>query len=90
MLKLEYDKLTIYEVEELYQTFLKLYDANQKLELDLGNIQKIDMSAIQLLISTQKSYKTKDLFFSLHNLSDSLIETLKLSGCDSILELAND
>ncbi|MEA2099767.1 MAG: STAS domain-containing protein [Campylobacterota bacterium] len=90
MLKLEYDKLTIYEVEELYQIFLESYDADQELTLDLENIQKIDMSAIQLLISTQNSYKEKGLSFSLHNLSDGLVETLKLSGCDCVLEVVND
>ena len=90
MFKLEYNKLTIYEVEELHKILLENYLKNSELALDMQEVQKIDMTAIQLLLSTQKSCKDKDIAFSLHNLSDEIIKTIEISGCVEILELAND
>ncbi|MEA1891428.1 MAG: STAS domain-containing protein [Campylobacterota bacterium] len=90
MLKLKYDKLTIYEVEELHETILESYTKDSDFALDLQDVQKIDMTVIQLLLCTQKSCKDKNINFSLHNLSDELVKILKISGCDLILGVAND
>ncbi len=90
MLKLNYDKLTIYEVEELYKILLESYKQNDELALDFSDVKKIDMTAIQLLFSTQKSCKDNSINFSLHNFSDELKETLKISGCNKILEAIHE
>ena len=91
MRTLKYDKLTIYEVEDLHKKLLKyLNKADGELVLDLSLIQKIDMTAIQILLSTQKSCQEKSLTFSLINLSDELKQTLKSCGCDVILGVSND
>ncbi|MCD4668134.1 MAG: STAS domain-containing protein [Sulfurimonas sp.] len=91
MKKLEYDKLTIYEVEELYTILLDLaQNKNDKLELDLQQVQKIDMTVIQLLISLQKTCEVDAIDFSLHNLSSEVVDTLHLCGCDTLLGVAND
>jgi len=91
MKTIEYDKLTIYEVEDLHKKFLKyIKKAEGDLTLDLGLIQKIDMSGIQLLLSTNKTCKEKSINFNLANVSDSIKETIKLSGCDSALGVTND
>ena len=91
MKTLKYDKLTIYEVEDLHKKLLKyLSKADKDLVLDLGLVQKIDMTAIQLLLSTQKSCQKESVAFSLINLSDELKQTLQSCGCDVILGVSND
>ena len=91
MKKLEYDKLTIYEVEDLHK---KLLEYSQKMKsdltLDLSSVQKIDMTAVQLLLSTQKTCKEQLIPFSLVNVSQNLKYTLKACGCDTILGVSND
>jgi len=84
--KLEYDKLTIYEVEDLHKKLLSLSQTiTENLVLDLENIQKVDMPAIQLFISAQKTLQEKSLSLSITNLSDDLKQSLKLCGCDKTL-----
>ncbi len=91
MKKLKYEKLTIYEVEDLHKKILKYLEKEEgDLELDLDSIQKIDMTAIQLLLSTKKTYEAQSRKLILTNLSDSIKHTLKLSGCDLLLGVNND
>ena len=88
---LDYEKLTIYEVEDLYKELLEYTKKmNSDLTLDLSAVQKIDMIAIQLLLSTQKTCKEQLVPFSIINLSDGLKQTLKSCGCDTILGICND
>lgn len=91
MKTLKYDKLTIYEVEDLHKELLE-YSQKMKsdLTLDLSSVQKIDMTAIQLLLATQKTCKEQLVPFSLVNVSDNLRYTLKSCGCDTILGVNND
>ena len=91
MRKLKYDKLTIYEVEDLHKKILKdLKKEEGDLTLDFTSIQKIDMTAIQLLLSIKKTCESKSNKLILINLSDGIKETLKLSGCDLLLGVDND
>jgi len=91
MMKLEYDKLTIYEVEDLHKKLIEYFSKSATdLTLDLDFIQKLDMTGIQLLLSTQRTCKQKLIPFSLINLSDEIKQTLKLAGCDTILGVSND
>jgi anti-anti-sigma factor len=88
MAKLPYDKLTIYEVEELYDLLLdSLKKCDSKLEFDFEGIEKIDMSVIQLLFSFQETCKKEAVDLSLKNFSPELIETLKACGFESVLEV---
>jgi len=84
--KLEYDKVTIYEVESLQKELLELINAiEDELVLDFSQVSKVDMTSIQILISAQKSCKEKAIPFSLINLSTGLKETLESCGCSTIL-----
>jgi len=86
-----YEKLTIYEVEEFYQFLLPhISDGSSKLEFDFINIQKIDMVAIQLLISLDKTCKQDSIVLVLKNFSSELQDTLKACGCDKVLEVSYD
>jgi anti-anti-sigma regulatory factor len=91
MAEVKYDKLTIYEVEEFYNFLLeKLKSADSILELDFSNVEKIDMVAIQLLLSLKYTCKNDSIELVLKNFSTGLINTLKACGCDSVLEVKND
>lgn len=86
MAELPYEKLTIYEVEEFYDFLHKKVDeAQNDLELDFKNIQKIDMVAIQLLISLKQTCKSKSISLKLNNVSPEVVSTFKYCGCDDIL-----
>jgi len=89
--ELPYNKLTIYEVEEFYKLLVEqVENAESKLELDFTTIEKIDMVAIQLLLSLQQTCKNKSIQLILKNFSSELLHTLKASGCDKVLEVKND
>lgn len=91
MVELNYEKLTIYEVEEFYEFIKqKFHEADTVLEIDFKNIQKIDMVAIQLLLSLQHSCKKKSLKLVMKNFSSELLDTLKACGCNEILEVNSD
>ena len=91
MRKLKYDKLTIYEVEDLHKKILKdLKKEEGDLRLDFTSIQKIDMTGIQLLLSTKKTCETQSKKLILMNLSEGVKESVKLSGCDLLLGVEND
>ena len=79
------EKFTIYEVEELYKEFTSELKSGEAIEVDLNGVKKIDMPAIQLLISTLKSCEADSTPFSLSNISDEVKESLKISGCDILL-----
>ena len=79
------EKFTIYEVEELYKEFVSELKSGEAIEVDLNGVKKIDMPAIQLLISTLKSCEADSTPFSLSNISDEVKESLKISGCDILL-----
>jgi len=91
VLELPYNKLTIYEIEEFYKLIIeKIKNAESTLELDFINIEKIDIVSIQLLLSLQQTCQKKSIKLILKNFSNELINTLKASGCDKVLEVQND
>jgi anti-anti-sigma regulatory factor len=84
MYKFENSSLTIYEVEDLKPLFLELL-AEEKVVLDFENITKVDMSAIQMLISLKLSAKELGLEFEMVNVNDEIISMIMISGADTIL-----
>ena len=80
------ENFTIYEVEELKNTFIKVLDES-KIEIDMQNIKKIDMSAIQMLCSIKKSADESNKKFSLLNINSDISSIISLSGCNSFLGL---
>ena len=79
------EKFTIYEVEELYKELLSELKSGGVIEVDMEGVKKIDMPAIQLLISTSKSCEADSVAFSISNISDEVKKSLKISGCDTLL-----
>jgi len=91
MHKLAYDKLTIYEVEALQKEFFALLQEQaEDLILDMSGVEKIDMAAIQFLLSAQKSCEKKGLKLSLAQTSDNVNIDLRLCGCNVLLGVADE
>jgi len=89
--KIEQEKLTIYEVEEFHKELVLLYDkAEDSLTLDFKSVEKVDMTAIQLLLSAQKSFEKKSLEMFLRNVSPEIVETFAVAGCETLLKVQND
>ena len=84
-MKLESESFTIYEVEELKKSFLEELHVYKDIEIDLSNVQKIDMPAIQLLLSLKKSCKKLNKEFEIKNIDDNIYKAFQLSGCDTAL-----
>jgi len=83
---LEYDKLTIYEVNALRDNLLEIVKSiSDNLILDIASVEKIDMPAIQLLLSIQKSCKEKGFYLTLIGVKPSVEENLKVCACDSLI-----
>lgn len=86
---IEKDELNIYEVESLHQEILKEFDAGS-ICIDMKNVNKIDMSVIQLLVSARKSCQNYSKDFELKNVSSEVLEIIKSSACDSLLGVNNE
>lgn len=78
-MKLENNNFTIYEVEEIQKQCIELLE-EQSVTVDMDNISKIDMSAIQLLISLKKSCDEQQKDFEILNLKDEVLESFEISG----------
>lgn len=91
MHKLTYDKLTIYEVEAFQQELLALLEnQTEDLVLDMSGIEKIDMAAIQFLLSAQKSCQKKGLTLSLAETKENLNTDLRLCACATLLGVTDE
>ena len=91
MNKILHNKLTIYEID----TFSKelndyISTAEDVLDIDFSGVNKIDLSAIQLLLSASKSCFKKDVILKLHGLNNENIESLRICGCDKLLGINNE
>jgi len=78
------NKFTIYEVEEIYKEFLSVLKSAEAVDINLDGVVKIDMPAIQLLVSILKTCKSKSIPFSLSNVSNEVKETLKVTGFNTL------
>ena len=83
-MKLENNNFTIYEVEKIRDNFLELLNEN-RVVIDCENISKIDMSAIQLLISLKKSCQELNKEFEIINIKDEILESFEISGTAQVL-----
>ncbi|MDY0117442.1 MAG: STAS domain-containing protein [Sulfurimonadaceae bacterium] len=84
-MKIGYEKFTIYEVEEVYKALNLELSSKQEIQIDLQGVQKIDMVAIQLLLSTHKTCQKDDKSFTLVNISSELQHTIDMVGCMPLL-----
>ncbi len=84
-MKFDKDELNIYEVEALHQSLLNAF-TNDDLLLDMQNVNRVDMSVIQLFISVQETAKESSKKFALQNVNEELAQIIKNSACNFLLE----
>lgn len=83
-MKLQEHGFTIYEIEDIKEKFLPLME-EEKVIVDMENVKKIDMSAIQLLISLKKSCEQSKKEFQILNVDDEILNSFEISGTAYIL-----
>ena len=79
------DTFTIYEVEELKKEFESLLFGDEDIQIDISNVSKIDMSAIQLLVSMKKSCDALNKSLVISNCKDEVLEAFEISGTGYIV-----
>ena len=85
-MQLDFESLTIANVEALHETLLALSLTQEEvLEIDLSNLNKIDMSAIQLFLSLQKTLHADKRELKLTHCTNGVADAFKLCGVEEIL-----
>ena len=84
MINIDKDELTIYEVESLHKDLLDEFKKDDVV-IDMGSVNKVDISVIQLFISTKKSCLESSKGFKLTNVNDEVSKIFKSAGCNSLL-----
>ena len=80
-------EFTIYEVEKLQDIFLNELKSDEDLVIDMQTIEKIDIVAIQLLLSLIKSAEASSKKVKLTNIGDAVLQEIKILHCDKALGL---
>jgi anti-anti-sigma factor len=83
-MKLESSSLSIYEVEELKAAFVDLLKEDNVL-LDLQNVSKVDMCALQLLISLKRSAQDQGKELEIIHVHEEVSDACNLAGISHIL-----
>lgn len=83
-MELQNNNFTMYEVEEIKQEFLELLKEDE-ITIDMKNITKIDMSAIQLLLSLKKSCEEENKKLEIINIKEEILASFEISGTAYIL-----
>lgn len=77
-------QLTIYDVEALKPQLLTLLN-EEKITLDLGSVEKIDMVGIQLLLSFMQSAKAQNITVQFSNIDPSIRHALTTTNTHTLL-----
>ncbi|DAB29810.1 MAG TPA: hypothetical protein CFH84_07620 [Sulfurimonas sp. UBA12504] len=81
-MKLQWDTLNIATTESLHEALLPLLQSKEEVvTLDLKNVNKLDLSAVQLFLSLQKSLAAQNRKLSLSNCTNSVLTAFELCGC---------
>jgi len=88
-MKTETDELTIYEVESFHKELLDAFEKGD-LSVDISSLNKIDMSAIQLLISAKKSCKVAGKAFEVIGANSEVSKIFHDAGCQSLLGVMDE
>jgi len=85
MMTLEALNFTIYDVEEVQKEVMVEFKNNDTLEIDMKSVEKIDIAALQLLVSAKRSCQEENKSFSLTNMNDEVLDAVRICGLESEL-----
>jgi len=89
MMKITQNELNIYEFQPLYDQLLEEIKKDE-LVIDMREVNKVDMSIIQLFISTKKSCDEESKKFLFANVNQEVTAIFKNCACDFLLGDSND
>ena len=91
MIELEWDVLNVQIADQLKEVFMHSLEKSGKImELNLGNVNKIDLSAISLLLSLKKTLEAQESQLVLTNCTNGVMDALALCGCLELFEYADE
>ena len=77
----------IQDIEPLVKSLVEMVESDRNsIQLDLSNVESIDTAGIQLLASCRNSALARGKTFSIVSMSDSVINTLHVTGLHKIIE----
>jgi len=83
-MKIEQDELNIYGVEALHKELLEEFEKGN-VSVDMTTVRKVDMSILQLFLSTQKNAVKESKSFELTNLSYEVKQIIMSTGVAPLL-----
>jgi len=89
MMYIDKDELNIYDVESFHRDLLQEFK-NPEVLIDMKNVNKIDISIIQLFISLHKSSQDSSKKFVLQNVNDELRFIFERAACTFLLGDADE
>ena len=84
-MKIDAFNFTIYDVENIQTDLMVEFDNNENLDIDMSSVEKIDMAAMQLLVSAKRSCQAENKTFSLSHVSDEVVTAIRVSGLEAEL-----
>ena len=84
---LEYDKFTIHNIKDIHKSIVDDFNFSSHIAIDFQNIDEIDLSGLQLLVSLKQSCESKGKTFQLKNIKDEIIYAFEISGISEVLEV---
>jgi len=83
-MKIDKNELNIYDVESFHQQMIEELK-KESIIIDFIEVNRVDASIIQLLLSTYKSAKSLSKEFQLINVSEEVLDIFQSYFCDTIL-----
>ncbi len=84
-MKLETFNFTIYDVEAIHADLVSEVANEDAVTVDMQSVEKIDMAALQLLVSAKRTCKAEDKTFALSNVSDEVLGAIRMCGLEAEL-----
>lgn len=84
-MKIKDDRFTIQTIKSIYAQLLEEYNSKDKIKINFANVDEIDISAVQLLLSLKQSCEKNNKSFRLTNIKDEILYSLEIVGVDSML-----
>ncbi|MGD9162362.1 MAG: STAS domain-containing protein [Desulfobacteraceae bacterium] len=72
--------LSIYEAVDIHKKLLHSLAENNKINIDLGDVDSCDVAGLQLLISAIKTGEKEEKQITISNVSETFQKTAKLVG----------
>ena len=84
-MKIEAFNFTIYDVEAIHADLLAEVAKEDAVDVDMQSVEKIDMAALQLLVSAKRTCKSDNKTFALSNVSDEVLGAIRMCGLEAEL-----